>query len=267
MDHAAESDHDDWLDPDDSDQESAQAELNEVEIEVNLQKQKERDLDFFAPVFDKAITRHAHGEISGMARYLLESVCRQCVMNITAIPDYRYYDCWMTNNAIECNEINRLYRAVITTSGQLNNQEMASLFSSYLKLESNDMDITTTNGDTELTEPAPYNRDNPRGKYPKVNSQIETACVCTNTDLFRALLIVFYQECLELAPLLKNTEAPNLLAQNEEFSQPPSKQATRGNFDYSMSSCRQSSALATLLHTQPKSTCPETKRLKSSKNI
>lgn len=134
MDYAAEPDHDDWLDPDDSDQESAQAELNEAEIEVNLQKQKERDLDFFAPIFDKAITRHAHGEISGMARYLLENVCRQCVMNITAIPDYRYYSCWMNNNAIECNEINRLYRAVITTSAQLNKQEMASLFSSYLKL-------------------------------------------------------------------------------------------------------------------------------------
>lgn len=217
MDYAAEPDHDDWLDPDDSDQESAQAELNEAEIEVNLQKQKERDLDFFAPIFDKAITRHAHGEISGMARYLLENVCRQCVMNITAIPDYRYYSCWMNNNAIECNEINRLYRAVITTSAQLNKQEMASLFSSYLKLVSNDMDITTTNGKTGLTEPVPYKRDNPRDNYPKVNSQIETACVCTNTDLFRALLIVFYQECLELAPLLKNTEAPSLLAQNEEF--------------------------------------------------
>ena len=191
MDYAAEPDHDDWLDPDDSDQESAQAELNEAEIEVKPSKQKERDLDFFAPIFDKAITRHAHGEISGMARYLLENVCRQCVMNITAIPDYRYYSCWMNNNAIECNEINRLYRAVITTSAQLNKQEMASLFSSYLKLVSNDMDITTTNGKTGLTEPVPYKRDNPRDNYPKVNSQIETACVCTNTDLFRALLIVF----------------------------------------------------------------------------
>lgn len=217
MDWAAESGHDDQLDPDDPDQESAQAELNEAEIEVNLQKQKESDLDFFAPIIDKVITRHAHGEISGMARYLLESVCRQCVMNITAIPDYRYYGCWMDNNAIECNEINRLYRAVITTSGQLNKQEIASLFSSYLKLESNDMSINATNGKTDLTAPVPYDHDNPRDNFPKVKSQIETACVCTNTELFRALLIVFYQECLELAPLLKNTEAPNLLAQNEEF--------------------------------------------------
>lgn len=217
MDCAAEPDHDDWLDPDDPDQESAQAELNEAEIEASLQKQKERDLDFFASIFDKAITRHAHGEISGMARYLLENVCRQCVMNITAIPDYRYYSCWMSNNAIECNEINHLYRAVITTSGQLNKQEMASLFSSYLKLKSNDMIIKTANGETDLTEPAPYDRDNPIYSFPKAKSQIETACVCTNTDLFRALLIVFYQECLELAPLLKSTEAPSLLAQNEEF--------------------------------------------------
>lgn len=217
MDCAAEPDHDDWLDPDDPDQESAQAELNEAEIAVNLQKQKERDLDFFAPIFDKAITSHAHGEISGMARYLLENVCRQCVMNITAIPDYRYYSCWMNNNAIECDEINRLYRAVITTSGQLNKQEMASLFSSYLQLESNDMSVNATNGKTDLTAPVPYDHDNPRDNFPKVKSQIETACVCTNTELFRALLIVFYQECLELAPLLKNTEAPSLLAQNEEF--------------------------------------------------
>lgn len=217
MGRAAEPDHDDWLNPDDPDQESAQAESNEAEIEINLQKQKERDLDFFVSIFDKAITRHAHGEISGIARYLLENVCRQCVMNITAIPDYRYYSCWMNNNAIECNEINRLYRAVITTSGQLNKQEMASLFSAYLKLESNDMTIKTAYGKTGLTAPVPYDRDNPRDNYPKVMSQIETACVCTNTDLFRALLIVFYQECLELAPLLKNTEAPSLLAQNEEF--------------------------------------------------
>lgn len=217
MDRAAEPDHDDWLDPDDSNQESAQAELNEAEVEASLQKQKERDLDFFASIFDKAITRHAHGEISGMARYLLENVCRQCVMNITAIPDYRYYSCWMNNNAIECNEINRLYRAVITTSGQLNKQEMASLFSSYLQLKSNDMIIKTANGETDLTAPAPYDRDNPIYSFPKAKSQIETACVCTNTDLFRALLIVFYQECLELAPLLKSTEAPSLLAQNEEF--------------------------------------------------
>lgn len=217
MDCAAEPDHDDWLNPDDPDQESAQAELNEAEIEASLQKQKERDLDFFASIFDKAITRHAHGEISGMARYLLENVCRQCVMNITAIPDYRYYSCWLNNNAIECNEINHLYRAVITTSGQLNKQEMASLFSSYLKLKSNDMIIKTANGETDLTAPAPYDRNNPIYSFPKAKSQIETACVCTNTDLFRALLIVFYQECLELAPLLKNTEAPSLLAQNEEF--------------------------------------------------
>lgn len=217
MDCAAEPDHDDWLDPDDPDQEPTQAELNEAEIAINLQKQKERDLDFFAPIFDKAITSHAHGEISGMARYLLENVCRQCVTNITAIPDYRYYSCWMNNNAIECDEINRLYRAVITTSGQLNKQEMASLFSSYLQLESNDMSINATNGETDLTAPVPYDRDNPIRNFPKAKSQIETACVCTNIDLFRALLIVFYQECLELTPLLKNTEAPSLLAQNEEF--------------------------------------------------
>lgn len=217
MDRATEPDHDDWLDPDDPDQEPTQAELNKAEIEDNLQEQKELDLDFFAPIFDKVITRHAHGEISGMARYLLENVCRQCVMNITAIPDYRYYSCWMNNNAIECNEINHLYRAVITTSGQLNKQEMASLFSSYLKLESNDMTIKTAYGKTKLTVSAPYDRDHPIYNFPKVQSQLETACVCTNTDLFRALLIVFYQGCLELAPLLKNTEAPSLLAQNEEF--------------------------------------------------
>lgn len=217
IDSASEPDHDDWLDPDDPDQEPTQAELNEAEIAINLQKQKERDLDFFAPIFDEAITSHAHGEISGMARYLLENVCRQCVMNITAIPDYRYYSCWMYNNAIECDEINRLYRAVITTSGQLNKQEMASLFSSYLQLESNDMSINATNGETDLTAPVPYDRDNPIRNFPKAKSQIETACVCTNIDLFRALLIVFYQECLELTPLLKNTEAPSLLAQNEEF--------------------------------------------------
>lgn len=217
MDRATEPDHDDWLDPDDPDQEPTQAELNKAEIEDNLQEQKELDLDFFAPIFDKVITRHAHGEISGMARYLLENVCRQCVMNITAIPDYRYYSCWMNNNAIECNEINHLYRAVITTSGQLNKQEMASLFSSYLKLESNDMTIKTAYGKTKLTVSAPYDRDHPIYNFPKVQSQLETACVCTNTDLFRALLIVFYQGCLELTPLLKNTEAPSLLAQNEEF--------------------------------------------------
>lgn len=217
IDSASEPDHDDWLDPDDPDQEPTQAELNEAEIAINLQKQKERDLDFFAPIFDEAITSHAHGEISGMARYLLENVCRQCVMNITAIPDYRYYSCWMYNNAIECDEINRLYRAVITTSDQLNKQEMASLFSSYLQLESNDMSINATNGETDLTAPVPYDRDNPIRNFPKAKSQIETACVCTNIDLFRALLIVFYQECLELTPLLKNTEAPSLLAQNEEF--------------------------------------------------
>ena len=217
MERATEPDHDDWLDPDDPDQEPTQAELNKAEIEDNLQEQKELDLDFFAPIFDKVITRHAHGEISGMARYLLENVCRQCVMNITAIPDYRYYSCWMNNNAIECNEINHLYRAVITTSGQLNKQEMASLFSSYLKLESNDMTIKTAYGKTKLTVSAPYDRDHPIYNFPKVQSQLETACVCTNTDLFRALLIVFYQGCLELTPLLKNTEAPSLLAQNEEF--------------------------------------------------
>ena len=217
MDRATEPDHDDWLDPDDPDQEPTQAELNKAEIEDNLQEQKELDLDFFAPIFDKVITRHAHGEISGMARYLLENVCRQCVMNITAIPDYRYYSCWMNNNAIECNEINHLYRAVITTSGQLNKQEMASLFSSYLKLESNDMTIKTAYGKTKLTVSAPYDRDHPIYNFPKVQSQLETACVCTNTDLFRALLIVFYQGCLELTPLHKNTEAPSLLAQNEEF--------------------------------------------------
>lgn len=217
MDHATEPDHDDWLDPDDPDQEPTQAELNKAEIEDNLQEQKELDLDFFAPIFDKVITRHAHGEISGMARYLLENACRQCVMNITAIPDYRYYSCWMNNNAIECNEINHLYRAVITTSGQLNKQEMASLFSSYLKLESNDMTIKTAYGKTKLTVSAPYDRDHPIYNFPKAQSQLETACVCTNTDLFRALLIVFYQGCLELAPLLKNTEAPSLLTQNEEF--------------------------------------------------
>lgn len=216
-DWAAEPDHNDRLDPDDPGQESAQAELNEAEIAVNLQKQKERDLDFFAPIIDKAITSHAHGEISGMARYLLENACRQCVMNITAIPDYRYYSCWMNNNAIECNEINHLYRAVITTSDQLNKQEMASLFSSYLKLESNDMSIIATNGKTDLAAPVPYDHDNPIHSFSKAKSQIETACVCTNTDLFRALLIVFYQECLELAPLLKNTEVPSLLVQNEEF--------------------------------------------------
>lgn len=106
---------------------------------------------------------------------------------------------------------------MITTSGQLNKQEMASLFSSYLQLESNDMSINATNGETDLTAPVPYDRDNPIRNFPKAKSQIETACVCTNIDLFRALLIVFYQECLELTPLLKNTEAPSLLPQNEEF--------------------------------------------------
>lgn len=165
MDRAAEPDHDDWLDPDDLDQEPTQAELNEAEIEVNLQEQKELDLDFFAPIFDKVITRHAHGEISGMARYLLENVCRQCVMNITAIPDYRYYSCWMYNNAIECSEIDHLYRAVITTSSQLNGQEMARLFSSYLKLKSNNMKIITAYGSIDLTAPVPYNQENPRDNY------------------------------------------------------------------------------------------------------
>lgn len=217
MDRAAEPDHDDWLDPDDPDQEPTQAESNKAEIEVNLQEQKELDLDFFAPIFDKAITRHAHGEISGMARYLLENVCRQCVMNITEIPDYRYYSCWMNNNAIECDEIDHLYRAVITTSSQLNSQEMARLFSSYLKLKSNNMKIITAYGSINLTEPVPYNQENPRDNYSKVKSQIETACVCTNIELFRALLIVFYQGCLELVPLLKNTRAPELLSQKEEL--------------------------------------------------
>lgn len=138
-------------------------------------------------------------------------------MNITAIPDYRYFACWMYNNAIECDEINHLYRAVITTSSQLNSQEMARLFSSYLKLKSNNMKIITAYGSIDLTAAVPYNHDNPRDNYPKVKSQIETACVCTNIELFRALLIVFYQGCLELVPLLKNTRAPELLSQKEEL--------------------------------------------------
>ena len=50
-------------------------------------------------------------------------------MYIATIPDYRHFACWMENNAIECNEINHLYRAVITTSDKLNSQEMAALFS------------------------------------------------------------------------------------------------------------------------------------------
>lgn len=252
IDCAAEQDYDDRLDPDDPDQEPTQAELNEAEIAINLQKQKERDLDFFAPIFDKAITSHAHGEISGMARYLLKNVCRQCVMNITAIPDYRYYSCWMNNNAIECDEINRLYRAVITTSDQLNKQEMASLFSSYLQLESNDMSINATNGETNLTAPVPYDRDNPIRNFPKAKSQIETACVCTNIDLFRALLIVFIRNVWSLPRCLKTPRHLACSRKTKSFSQPPSKQATRDNFDYSMSSCRQSSALAKLLYTQPK---------------
>lgn len=194
-----------------------QAGLSDAEIELLLQKQKELDLDFFNPLFDKAITRHTRGEISGEARYLLKNVCRQCVMNITAIPDYRYFACWMYNNAIECDEINHLYRAVITTSSQLNSQEMARLFSSYLKLKSNNMKIITAYGSIDLTAAVPYNHDNPRDNYPKVKSQIETACVCTNIELFRALLIVFYQGCLELVPLLKNTRAPELLSQKEEL--------------------------------------------------
>lgn len=216
-DQAAEPDHDDRLDPDDPDQESMQAGLSDAEIELLLQKQKELALDFFNPLFDKAITRHTRGEISGEARYLLKNVCRQCVMNITAIPDYRYFACWMYNNAIECDEINHLYRAVITTSSQLNSQEMARLFSSYLKLKSNNMKIITAYGSIDLTAAVPYNHDNPRDNYPKVKSQIETACVCTNIELFRALLIVFYQGCLELVPLLKNTRAPELLSQKEEL--------------------------------------------------
>ncbi len=216
-DRTTETDLNDQADLNGPDQEPAQVELSEAEIELILQNQKELDLDFFNPIFDKAITRHAHGEISDEARYLLKNVCRQCVMNIAAIPDYRYFDCWMANNAIECNEINRLYRAVITTSGKLNSQEMATLFGSYLRLMSNNMTITTANGSIALTAPVPYDHDNPRNGYPKVKSQVETACVCTNIELLRALLIVFYQGCLELAPLLKNTSAPELLSQKEEL--------------------------------------------------
>lgn len=216
-DQAAESNHNDQPGPDDPDWEPEQAELSEAEIELLLQKQKELDLDFFDPIFDETITRHAHGEISSEARYLLKNVCRQCIMSIAAIPDYRYFACWMENNAIECDEINHLYRAVITTSGRLNSQEMAALFSSYLRLKSNNMKINTAYGSIDLTEPVPYNHDNPKDSYPKVKSQIETACVCTNLELFRALLIVFYQGCLELVPSLKNTRAPELLSQKEEL--------------------------------------------------
>lgn len=216
-DQAAEPDLNGQTHPGDPGQEPAQVELSKAEIELILQEQKELDLDFFNPIFDKAITRHAHGEISGEARYLLKNVCRQCVMYIATIPDYRYFACWMENNAIECNEINHLYRAVITTSDKLNSQEMAALFSSYLQLKSNNIEINTAYGSTDLTEPVPYDHDNPRDNYPKVKSQIETACVCTNIELFRALLIVFYQGCLELVPLLKNTRAPELLSQKEEL--------------------------------------------------
>lgn len=217
MDRAAEPDLNGQTHPDDPGQEPAQAELSKAEIELILQEQKELDLDFFNPIFDKAITSHTRGEISGEARYLLKNVCRQCVMYIATIPDYRYFACWMENNAIECNEINHLYRAVITTSDKLNSQEMAALFSSYLQLKSNNIKINTAYGSIDLTEPVPYGHDNPRDNYPKVKSQIETACVCTNIELFRALLIVFYQGCLELVPLLKNTRAPELLSQKEEL--------------------------------------------------
>lgn len=217
IDRAAEPDLNGQTHPDDPGQEPAQAELSKAEIELILQEQKELDLDFFNPIFDKAITSHTRGEISGEARYLLKNVCRQCVMYIATIPDYRYFACWMENNAIECNEINHLYRAVITTSDKLNSQEMAALFSSYLQLKSNNIKINTAYGSIDLTEPVPYGHDNPRDNYPKVKSQIETACVCTNIELFRALLIVFYQGCLELVPLLKNTRAPELLSQKEEL--------------------------------------------------
>lgn len=216
-DQTAEPDHDDRLIPDGPDQQPTQVELSKAEIELILQEQKELDLDFFNPIFDNAITSHTRGEISGEARYLLKNVCRQCVMYIATIPDYRYFACWMENNAIECNEINHLYRAVITTSDKLNSQEMAALFSSYLQLKSNNIKINTAYGSIDLTEPVPYDHDNPRDNYPKVKSQIETACVCTNIELFRALLIVFYQGCLELVPLLKSTRAPELLSQKEEL--------------------------------------------------
>lgn len=216
-DQAAEPDLNGQTHPDDPGQEPAQAELSKAEIELILQEQKELGLDFFNPIFDKAITSHTRGEISGEARYLLKNVCRQCVMYIATIPDYRYFACWMENNAIECNEINHLYRAVITTSDKLNSQEMAALFSSYLHLKLNNMKINTAYGSIDLTEPVPYNHDNPKDNYPKVKSQIETACVCTNLELFRALLIVFYQGCLELVPSLKNTRAPELLSQKEEL--------------------------------------------------
>lgn len=216
-DWATEADNDDRFDPNDPDQESAHEELSKDEIAELLQRQKEHDLNFFASIFDKAITHHAHGEISDETRFLLRDVCKRCVMYFTEIPDYRYYDCWMSNNAIECDEINHLYRAVITTSGQLNSQEMAALFSSYLKLESDSVRINAENGSTDLTRPVPYDHNNPRHNYPKVRSQAETACVCTNIEFLRALLIVIYQKCLELVPLLKNTVASELLAQNEEL--------------------------------------------------
>lgn len=216
-DQAAESDLNGPTHPDGPDQQPTQVELSKAEIELILQEQKELDLDFFNPIFDNAISSHTRGEISGEARYLLKNVCRQCVMYIATIPDYRYFACWMENNAIECNEINHLYRAVITTSDKLNSQEMAALFSSYLQLKSNNIKINTAYGSIDLTEPVPYDHDNPRDNYPKVKSQIETACVCTNIELFRALLIVFYQGCLELVPLLKSTRAPELLSQKEEL--------------------------------------------------
>lgn len=151
-DWATEPDNDDRFDPNDPDQESAHEELSKAEIADLLQRQKEHDLNFFASIFDKAITRHVHGEISDETRLLLRDVCKRCVMYFTEIPDYRYYDCWINNNAIECDEINHLYRAVITTSDQLNSQEMAALFSSYLKLESNSVRINAENGSTHINE-------------------------------------------------------------------------------------------------------------------
>lgn len=217
IDTAAEQDHDDWLDPDGPNQESTQEELTEFEIAALLQKQMECDLDFFAPIIDKAITRHARGEISDETRYLLKDVCKHCVMHFTTISDYRYYDSWMNNNAIECDEINRLYRAVITTSDQLASQEMAALFSSYTELKSGSMSISMEHGSTGLTAPVPYNRGKHGYDFPKVMPRTATAGVCTNIELLRALLIVIYQGCLELIPFLKNNEATELLTQNEEI--------------------------------------------------
>lgn len=216
MDCASEQDHDDRLDPDDPNQELPQEELTEFEIAALLQKQMERDLDFFAPIIDKTITRHARGEISDETRYLLKDVCKHCVIHFTMISDYRYYDSWMNNNAIECDEINRLYRAVITTSDQLTSQEMAALFSSYTELKSGSMSISMEHGSTGLTAPVPYNRGKHGYGFPKVMPRTATAGVCTNIELLRALLIVIYQRCLELIPFLKNNEATELLTQNEE---------------------------------------------------